>query len=126
MFWKKKVAIDVELPDKYDDHRDAFRVAPDKSRPVLINIGGNTFHALNISGTGACIRSHNFTVGQTLVGTISLPSEDKIFSVTLKVVSKQKDLCRCAFTKIHNDAQDLLHHYILEIQKKYIVMTNGH
>lgn len=125
MFWKKKKTIDIELPKNYDDHREAYRIAPDKSRPVLISVAGNTFHALNISGSGACIRSHNFVVGQSLVGTIRLPSEDKIFSVSLKVITKQKDLCRCAFTKIHPEAEDLLHHYILELQKKYIIMNNN-
>lgn len=125
MFWKKKKIIDVELPKNHDDHRDAFRIAPDKSRPVLLALGGNSFHALNISGTGVCIRSHSLNAGQSLVGTISLPSEDKIFSVSLKVVSKQKDMCRCAFTKIHPEAEELLHHYILELQKRYIVMNSS-
>lgn len=125
MFWKKKKTVDVELPKKYSDHRDAFRIAPDKSRPVILSIGGSSFHALNISGTGVCVRSHGFSVGQSLVGTIRLPSEDKIFSVSLDVVSKQKDMCRCKFTKIHHEAEDLLHHYVLELQKKYIILRGG-
>ncbi|MBL7004746.1 MAG: PilZ domain-containing protein [Gammaproteobacteria bacterium] len=123
MFWKKSKTIEVDLPKRYDDHRDAFRIAPDKNRPVLLSLLGNTFHALNISGTGVCIRSHNFNVGQTINGTISLPSEDKIFTVTLTIITKQKDLCRCAFSKIHPEAQDLLHHYILELQKRHIVLN---
>lgn len=124
MFWKKKKTVEIELPKNYDDKRDAFRIAPDKNRPVILSIGGSSFHALNISGTGACIRSHGFNIGQVLVGTIRLPSEDKIFTVTVEIVSKQKDMCRCMFTKIHPEAEDLLHHYILELQKKYIVMKN--
>lgn len=125
LFWKKKKTIEIELPEGYDDHRNAFRIAPDRSRPVILALGGSSFHALNISGSGVCIRSHSFSVGQSLVGTIRLPSEDKIFSVSLDVVSKQKDMCRCMFTKIHPEAEDLLHHYILELQKKYII-TQGH
>lgn len=124
MFWKKKKTIDIELPEKFDDNRDAFRIAPDKTKPILIAVGGNTFHAVNISGNGVCIRSHNFKAGNELSGTISLPSEDQIFTVTLKVVSKQKDICRCQFVKIHQDAVDLLHHYILDVQKKYITISN--
>ncbi len=124
LFWKKKKTIEVELPENSDDNRNAFRIAPDRSRPVILSLGGNSFHALNISGSGVCIRSHGFSVGQTLLGTIRLPSEDKIFTVSLKVVSKQKDICRCMFTKIHPEAEDLLHHYILELQKKYIILKS--
>jgi len=125
LFWKKKKTIDIELPKNYDDHRNAFRIAPDRSRPVILSLSGSSFHALNISGTGVCIRSHGFTIGQLLMGTIRLPSEDKIFSVSLQVVTKQKDMCRCMFTKIHPEAEDLLHHYILELQKKYIILKGN-
>ena len=125
MFWKKKKIIDVELPDDYPDGRNAFRIAPDRSHPIILSLQGNNFHALNISSGGVCLRSHGFAFGQEIVGTISLPSEDKIFTVSLQVVSKQKDMCRCKFTKIHPDAEELLHHYILELQKKYIILKGN-
>jgi hypothetical protein len=55
-----------------------------------------------------------------------LPSEDRIFPVVMEVVAKQGDLCRCSFTEIHEDAENLLHSYILELQKRKIRQNGSH
>ncbi len=120
MFWKKKKTIDVALDSRHSDYRSAYRIAPDNNKPVIISIMGNHFNALNISGNGIAFRSHNFPQGTRTQAMIRLPSEDRIFPVTLEVVSKQGDLCRCSFTEIHEDAENLLHSYILELQKRKI------
>ena len=49
-----------------------------------------------------------------------LPSLDKIFPVNLEVVTVPKDFCRCHFADIHPAAENLLHIYILELQKEKI------
>ncbi len=126
MFWKKKKKVDVVLDARHDDNRAAYRIAPDLTQPVIISIMGNSLHALNVSGTGVAFRSHNFTVGTQSAATIRLPCEDKIFPVVLEVVAKQADLCRCSFVEIHEDAENLLHSYILELQKRKIRHNNGH
>lgn len=126
MFWKKKKTFDVELDSRHDDNRAAYRIAPERSRPVIISIMGNAFHALNISGTGVAFRSHNFPVGTQTAATIRLPSEDLIFPVVLEVVAKQRDLCRCSFREIHEDAENLLHSYILGLQKRKIRQNGQH
>jgi hypothetical protein len=126
LFWKKKKIIDVALDARHSDNRAAYRIAPDRARPVIISIMGNSFHALNVSGTGVAFRSHNFSVGTQTSATIRLPSEDKIFPVVLEVVAKQGDLCRCSFREIHEDAENLLHSYILELQKRKIRHNSGH
>ena len=120
MFWKKKKKVDLQLDTKYEDNRSAFRIAPDKSKPVILRIQGNTYHALNISGTGVCFRSYNFPVGSKCAAMVRLPSMDRIFPVNLEIVSLQKDLCRCSFVSIHDEAENLLHSYILELQKEKI------
>ena len=126
MFWKKKKTIDVTLDARHSDNRAAYRIAPDRSRPVIISIMGNAFHALNISGSGIAFRSHNFAVGAQTAATIRLPSEDLIFPVVLEIVAKQGDLCRCSFREIHEDAENLLHSYILELQKRKIRQITRH
>lgn len=126
MFWKKKKIFDVELDSRHDDNRAAYRIAPERSRPVIISIKGNAFHALNISGTGIAFRSHNFPAGTRAPATIRLPSEDLIFPVVLEVVNKQGDLCRCSFREIHEDAENLLHSYILGLQKRKIRQNGRH
>ena len=120
LFWKKTKTFDVALDARHNDNRAAYRIAPDSARPVIVTIRGNSFNALNVSGSGIAFRSHGFDVGTSFAATIRLPSEDRIFPVVLEVVSKQIDLCRCSFTEIHEDAENLLHSYILELQKRKI------
>ena len=126
MFWKSKKTVDVTLDPKHGDNRAAYRIAPDRSKPVIVTIMGNSFHALNISGTGIAFRSHNFPQGTRVAATVRLPSEDRLFPVVLEVVAKQGDLCRCCFREIHEDAENLLHSYILDLQKRKIRQNQRH
>ena len=126
MFWKKKKTVELAVDSRFSDNRGAFRIAPDRARPVILSIMGNSFHAVNISGTGIAFRPHNFPVGTRASATVRLPSEDRIFPVVLEVVAKQGDLCRCCFREIHEDAENLLHSYILELQKRKIRQQQNH
>lgn len=125
MFWKSKKKIDLQVESKFSDNRAAFRIAPDKMKPVILTIHGNSYHALNISGTGVCFRSPNFPVGSKCTAMVRLPSKDRIFPVELEVVALQKDLCRCNFENIHQEAENLLHSYILELQKEKIRLNQS-
>jgi hypothetical protein len=120
LFWKKKKTIDVALDPKHNDNRAAYRIAPDSDRPVILTIAGQSFNALNISGNGAAFRAQDFEPGSRAAATIRLPGEERVFPVVLEVVSRQGDLCRCCFRDIHQDAENLLHSYILELQKSKI------
>ena len=125
MFWKKKTTVEVSLDARRSDNRAAYRIAPEKGRPVIISIDGNSYHAVNISGSGIAFRSHNFTAGDRTRGMVRLPSENRVFPVKLEVVAMQKDLCRCRFTEIHEEAENLLHSYILDLQKRKIRQNSG-
>ncbi len=126
MFWKKKPKFDLEESPKYKDNRAAFRITPDQQRPVLLTINGSPYRALNISGTGVCFRSSNFLAGSKLNAMVRLPSEDTIFPAKLDVISDQNGLCRCCFVEIHIEAQNLLHAYILDLQKEKIRRNKSH
>ncbi len=119
MFWRKK-KTELELLDDDDDHRDAFRIRPDSDRPILLKAAGNSCYLVNISGSGCCFRSNSFKPGAVAAGTLTIASEDIVFPVTIKVVTKQRDLCRCVFTKITPNAQNLIHSYVLNVQKEHI------
>ncbi len=125
MFWRKKTTLDVSLESRFNDHRSAYRIAPEEGRPVIVSIGGNSFHALNVSGSGIAFRSHNFEAGEQLRGMLRLPSENRVFPIRFEVVAKQKDLCRCRFMEIHEEAENLLHSYILDLQKRKIRQNSG-
>ena len=126
LFWKKKKTSDLRFDEDNEDHRRAFRMVPDVARPIIVTIKGNAFKATNISGTGVCIRTHNLPEGTVTAATVRLPSEDVIFPVTLEVMLKQGDFCRCRFSKIHSAAEDLLHAYILDLQKAKIRQNQSH
>ncbi len=117
MFFKKKKKIDFVIPGDEQDFRGAYRIKPDPTRPIILNIAGNSYQVVNISGTGCCFRSHNYPQGYQATGTLKIPSEDLIFPLTVQVVSKQRDLCRCQFSKISQQAEDALHAYVLDVQK---------
>lgn len=120
MFWKKKKTVDVSLDSRHSDNRAAYRIAPDRSRPVIVKIRGISYDALNVSGSGIAFRSQNFAEGDKTPAMVRLPSEDRVFPVVLEIVARQGDLCRCSFLEIHEDAENLLHSYILDLQKMKI------
>ena len=119
MFWKKK-KINIELLGDDSDHREAFRIRPIADRPVILKVLGKSFFAVNISGTGCCFRSKSFQEGTVASGTITIPSEDQVFPVSIRVVSRQRDLCRCEFVRISQSAQNMIHSYVLELQKSLL------
>ena len=120
MFWKRKKASDIELPGEEDEHRTAFRIRPVSDKPIVLKVAGNSFYLVNVSGNGCCFRSTRFNEGATAAGTLTIPSDDMVFPVSIRVVSRQRDLCRCEFTKISEPAQEMIHAYVLEAQKKQI------
>ena len=120
MFWKKKKTIDFDLPSDAGEHRSAFRIRPDPVRPLILNLAGSSYPLTNVSATGCCFKSHNFPEGFSAACTLTIPSDDIIFPVSIKVVARKRDLCRCAFTKITSKAEEAIHNYVLEVQKEQI------
>jgi len=125
LFWKKKETIEVKLDPRHSDNRAAYRIAPDGERPVILTIDGEDFRALNISGSGVAFRSQRFEVGNRSTAMVRLPTDSRVFPVVLEVVAKQEDLCRCCFRDIHQEGENLLHSYILELQKLKIRQKHG-
>ena len=125
MFWRKKKTIEVKLDARHSDNRAAYRIAPDGERPVILTIDGEDFSALNISGSGVAFRSDRLEVGSRSSAMVRLPTDSRVFPVVLEVVAKQKDLCRCCFRDIHEEGENLLHSYILELQKLKIRQKHG-
>lgn len=120
MFWKRKKASDIEIPGEADEHRGAFRIRPVNNKPILLKLAGNSFHLVNISGNGCCFRSTRYKEGMVAAGTLTIPSDDVVFPVSIRIVSRQRDLCRCEFSKISPSAQDMIHAYVLEAQKNQL------
>ncbi len=126
MFWKKKPSIDLSLESRHQDHRSAYRIACDEDEPVIVSIDGKSHRAVNISGSGIAFRAPGFGAGQRMRAMIRLSSQERVFPVVLEVVATQRDLCRCRFQEIHEDAENLLHSYILDLQKAKIRQNQRH
>jgi hypothetical protein len=120
LFFKKKKAIDIELPDDGQDYRGAFRIKPDPTRPIILTLAGNSYPVENISGSGCRFRSFNFPEGYKASGTLKIPSDDIVFPVAVEVVSKQRDMCRCRFVRLSSRAENAIHAYVLDVQKSMI------
>ncbi len=126
MFWKKKPSIDLSLETRHQDHRSAYRIACAEDDPVIVSIDGKSYQAVNISGSGIAFRAPGFGAGQSKRAMVRLSSQQRVFPVVLEVVATQQDLCRCRFREIHEDAENLLHSYILDLQKAKIRQNQRH
>ncbi len=126
MFWKKKATIDLSLESRHQDHRSAYRIACAEEDPVIVVIDGESHRAVNISGNGIAFRANGFRAGQRKRAMIRLSSKERVFPVVLEVVAIQQNLCRCCFREIHEDAENLLHSYILDLQKAKIRQNQRH
>ena len=124
MFWKKNEPVEVSL-ETDDDNRSAYRIAPDSERPVALSIDGQEYEVCNISGSGIAFRSRDFAVGSNAPASLRLPGEEPALSMVIEVVTKQGELCRCRFREIPEDAENLLHSYILDLQKTKIRQRHG-
>lgn len=119
MFWRKK-KVNIDLPDEKTDLRAAFRIRPGSDRPLVLKVAGQSYYLVNISGTGCSFRSSALKQGMIAAGTLTMTSENVVFPVSIKVVYKQRDMCHCEFTKISGSSEEILHAYVLDIQKRQI------
>ncbi|MFT4608516.1 MAG: hypothetical protein ACI9V8_001463 [Urechidicola sp.] len=126
LFWKKKKTTSLGLDSNGDDRRQAFRIVPNAEKPILITIKGQAYKAVNISGAGVCIRAYNLPVGTVASAIMRLPSENFILSMTIEVIVKKGSFCRCRFNQVGRQAENLLHAYILDLQKVKIRRNNSH
>ncbi len=125
LFWRKKKKSNIELPEDDSDLRSAYRIQPDRKRPIILSVAGNSYPLVNVSATGCCFRSRSFAQGSKAAGTLKIPSEDLIFTVSIEVVARQRDLCRCRFSKISEEGENAIHSYVLEVQKGWLRHHGG-
>ena len=78
------------------------------------------------NGSGVAFRCERLEQGSRSAAMVRVPTDTRIFPVVIEVVAKQGDLCRCCFRDINEQAENLLHAYILELQKRKIRQNHGH
>ncbi len=145
MFWKNKKRVKLklvdnrtvdsgthqneltenELVDDSDNNREAFRVEPDPIQPVVVSIDRHRYNAVNISSGGVAFHVSEFAYAKPICAQIKLPDNAEVLLVELELVSVHGGLCRCLFKEINEAAENLLHSYVLEVQKRNIRQGQG-
>ena len=120
---KKKTGIDALNPGEQDDKREAYRYHfNDDQRPSLIFLGKPVL-LINISAGGLAFKNGDFSLGDTDQIHLNLNIPGSMESAVLTAKAKifhisREGICRCSFEDMPPDQAELIHKYVLEMQKK--------
>lgn len=133
MFWKKKSddAITIELDS--DDRRNGIRIQPlDK---LLIHYKTQSYKLIDISFIGlsfATLNSSDLEESAAIEVSLTLPvtpvarrtAQQTTFSCQLNVVRISSQACHCQFSSLSPQQQLLVDQFILNEQKRQILVQN--
>ncbi len=122
MFWRKKKSETEIIPDDADELRNAFRYHFKEGRGFSILFKGKEVTVLNLSAKGVSFKNNGFKPNDTdSIGfTLDIPNYNgnTSFVAELKILTIDKDqVCHCNFEQCSSEQQELLHKYVLELQK---------
>ncbi|MCG8619348.1 MAG: PilZ domain-containing protein [Desulfobacterales bacterium] len=123
MFWKKKKPPAVDTLVELDDKRGAFRYVfpPGKRLPMVFK--GKPVRVLDLSAGGIAITDEGFKTNDTdtIQLNLSMPNYigNTLFKAKVKVLRvTDKGICHCIFENCQAEDNELLHKYVLEMQKQ--------
>lgn len=122
MFWKKKRPKTNLILHTPDEHRNAFRYHFKDGRGLIIRFMGKEICVLNISARGLAFKNNGFQPHDAdfICFTLDIPKFRKAvsFSIGLKILTIDADsICHSVFEQCSLEQQELLHKYVLEMQK---------
>ncbi len=121
MFWRRKSRRPDEQIEWDEDKRSTYRAVPTKEEPVFFYIGDEACLVGDISAGGASFaRPPKITEGQVIVVRFRLPYVDKAIRAKFKVIRLTEDTAFGAFVDLGPEGQDLIHRYVLELQKRQV------
>ncbi len=127
MFWKKmKTTTDaIELTEEADQ-REAFRYVFKGNQRLSMDFKQQPVKVLNISAGGIAFKGEGFT--RYDVDQISLFLDtpnyrgDATFSARLRILNiTENGICHCIFENCTIEKYEMIHKYVLEMQKKDII-----
>lgn len=124
MFLKKKnPGIDAVNPEDPDDKRTAFRYVFSPDFGLCLVFKKKAVTLVNISAGGLAFENQDFFPGDTDQIQLSLDipgfAEPAIFHVQTRIFHISRDgVCHCSFDALDPDQAELIHKYVLEMQKR--------
>ena len=124
MFWKKKKpAFDtISHPSEAEEKRKYFRYNFKDGKGILIRFKEKNIRILNISAGGMAFKNQGFSQFDFdfIKFELDIPgfTGDPTFFAGLRILKISKnDICHCIFEQCSLEQHELIHKYVLEMQK---------
>ncbi len=122
MFWKKKKPETEAIIHDSEDQRSAYRYEFRKNETIEIVFLEKRVPVLNISAGGMAFKNNGFKQFDFdfVKFTLDIPNftGDNTFFAGLRILKISNELtCHCIFEQCSLDQHELIHKYVLEIQK---------
>lgn len=120
MFWRKK--RDKENLYCYlgsNNRRQYFRLDPSGDQPVYFNTNGDKIIPNDISAGGVSFQNTGYRPGDTIEIELVIPGYTSAIRTNLDILAVSgKGVCHCSFRGLVDEGKEVLHQYILMVQRE--------
>lgn len=122
LFWKKKKPETDSIIQAPEDQREFFRYEFKDGLGFDIHFKGKNLRVINISAGGMAFQNKGFKQFDCdfIKFTLDIPNfkGDATFFAELRIIKiTDKGTCHCIFEQCSLDQHELIHKYVLEMQK---------
>ncbi len=122
MFWKKKKPVTDTIIYESGDKRQAYRYEFKPEQQLEVEFKGRTVRVINISAGGMAFKNNGFQQfdADFIKFDLDIPnfSGNTTFFAGLRILKiSENDTCHCIFEQCSLDQHELIHKYVLEMQK---------
>ncbi len=122
MFWKKKKPADDAIIHQTDDQRATYRYQFKENEKLEIQFQGKTVRVIDISAGGMAFKNNGFKPldFEFIKFRLDIPdfTGDSTFFAGLRIINiSETGTCHCLFEQCSLDQHELIHKYVLEMQK---------
>jgi PilZ domain len=124
LFWKKmKQITDTQDPMEADEQREAYRFIFKGEFRLPMNFKQKPVQVINISAGGMAFKNEGFKQYDadqiTLVFDLPHHRQETVFSAQLRILDiSDQGICHCIFENCTIQEYEIIHKYVLEMQKK--------
>jgi len=122
LFWKKKIKVESIEPMNTNDQRETFRYVFTEDRSLSMVFKQKPVKILNISAGGMAFINNGFKQYEAdkinLFLDIPNFNGDPRFPTLVRILNITKnDVCHCIFENLTIEEYEIIHKYVLEMQK---------
>ena len=140
MFWKKKKTDPEMFTLETKNERKLFRVCPAEDKPIMIafalgpaedkptihNLKEMRVRVIDISAGGLSFKNRGFREKESYPITFDLPGHATTISTALEIICiSEEGICHSRFNRLEEETSDKIHEYVLERQKKILLLRKG-